>query len=85
MRRRPGRNGRRNRAISLFGVLTVAAALMSWPNPAQLPLNSRVDMTAASVPTPAHVVIVVEENRSQSNIIGNKAAPYINQLAANGA
>jgi hypothetical protein len=42
-------------------------------------------MTAAAVPTPAHVVIVVEENRSQSNIIGNKAAPFINQLAANGA
>ena len=42
-------------------------------------------MTAAAVPTPAHVVIVVEENRSQSNIIGNKAAPFINQLAADGA
>jgi acid phosphatase len=28
---------------------------------------------------------VVEENRSQTNIIGNKAAPYINQLAAGGA
>ena len=42
-------------------------------------------MKAAAVPTPAHIVIVVEENRSQSNIIGNKAAPFINQLAANGA
>jgi hypothetical protein len=42
-------------------------------------------MSAAAVPTPAHIVIVVEENRSQSNIIGNKAAPFINQLAANGA
>ena len=28
---------------------------------------------------------MVEENRSQSNIIGNKAAPFINQLAAGGA
>ena len=28
---------------------------------------------------------MVEENRSQTNIIGNKSAPYINQLAANGA
>jgi acid phosphatase len=42
-------------------------------------------MKAAAVPTPAHIVIVVEENRSQSNIIGNKAAPFINQLAAHGA
>src|SRR6201996_1601340 len=85
MRRRTGRNGRRNRAVSLFGVLTVATALMSWPAPPRLPLRSPVDMKAAAVPTPAHIVIVVEENRSQSNIIGNKAAPFINQLAANGA
>jgi acid phosphatase len=66
-------------------VLTVATALMSWPAPPQLPFSSAVDMKAAAVPTPAHIVIVVEENRSQSNIIGNKAAPFINQLAVNGA
>jgi phosphatidylinositol-3-phosphatase len=58
---------------------------MSWPAPPQLPFSSPVDMKAAAVPTPAHIVIVVEENRSQSNIIGNKAAPFINQLATNGA
>ncbi|GFG72964.1 acid phosphatase [Mycobacterium botniense] len=46
---------------------------------------TRVGLAAAAVPTPAHVVIVVEENRSQSAIIGNKSAPYINALAANGA
>ncbi|EUA19313.1 phosphoesterase family protein [Mycobacterium xenopi 3993] len=45
----------------------------------------RVQFAAAALPTPAHVVIVVEENRSQANIIGNKSAPYINSLAANGA
>ncbi len=44
-----------------------------------------VVLTAGAVPTPAHVVIVVEENRSQANIIGNRAAPYLNQLAAGGA
>ncbi|MGO9281974.1 MAG: alkaline phosphatase family protein [Mycobacterium sp.] len=58
---------------------------MSSPTPDQTPAHSPVDFTAAAVPTPAHVVIVVEENRSQTNIIGNKSAPYINQLAANGA
>jgi acid phosphatase len=31
------------------------------------------------------VVVVVEENRSQANIIGNQAAPFINALAAGGA
>ncbi|MGO9099108.1 MAG: alkaline phosphatase family protein [Mycobacterium sp.] len=65
--------------------MTVATALMSWPTPDHTPADSPVDFTAAAVPTPAHVVIVVEENRSQTNIIGNKSAPYINQLAANGA
>jgi phosphatidylinositol-3-phosphatase len=85
MRGRPGRNGTRHRAVSLFGVLTVATALMSWPSPPLPPGSAPLEFRAATVPTPAHVVIVVEENRSQTNIIGNKAAPFINQLAANGA
>lgn len=58
---------------------------MPWHTPVQQAFDTRVDMTATALPTPAHVVIVVEENRSQSNIIGNKAAPFINQLAAGGA
>src|ERR1041385_6526941 len=37
------------------------------------------------VPTPDHVVIVMEENHSYSEIIGSKAAPYINTLASEGA
>jgi hypothetical protein len=43
-------------------------------------------LTAAAVPTPAHVVVVMEENHSYSDIIGNtKSAPYMNQLAGQGA
>jgi len=37
------------------------------------------------VPRPDHVVIVIEENHSYSEIIGSSAAPYINSLAAQGA
>jgi acid phosphatase len=37
------------------------------------------------LPTPDHVVVVVEENHSYSQIIGNASAPYINQLAQAGA
>ncbi|MBU6421900.1 MAG: acid phosphatase [Gammaproteobacteria bacterium] len=33
---------------------------------------------------PAHVVIVIEENKSFSTIIGNHDAPYLNQLAKQG-
>jgi phosphatidylinositol-3-phosphatase len=85
MRGRSGRNGTGYRAISLFGLLTVGAALMLWPWAHQSPETAGVYFKAAAVPTPAHVVVVVEENRSQTNIIGNKSAPFINQLAANGA
>lgn len=34
---------------------------------------------------PDHIVIVIEENKSFSQIIGNKDAPYINELARRGA
>ncbi|MER5202497.1 alkaline phosphatase family protein [Streptomyces sp. NPDC002825] len=41
--------------------------------------------TAAVVPTPDHVVVVVFENHAYSQIIGSSSAPYINSLKAGGA
>ena len=41
--------------------------------------------TAAVPQPPAHVVLVIEENRSFQTLIGSSAAPYINQLAQQGA
>ena len=68
----PGMRGLR----LLCAVAAVAGAgLARWQAP-------RVRLAAAALPTPAHVVIVVEENRSQAGIIGNKSAPFINALAA---
>lgn len=49
------------------------------------PLTPRIGLAAAVIPQPAHIVIVVEENRSENGIIGNKSAPFITSLAANGA
>src|SRR5437879_11560491 len=41
---------------------------------------------ANALPTPAHIVVVMEENHSFSDIIGNTSqAPYFNQLASEGA
>lgn len=40
---------------------------------------------ATQLPRYDHVVIVVEENHTASQIIGNKSAPFINALAAGGA
>jgi hypothetical protein len=40
----------------------------------------------SALPRPAHVVVVVEENHSYGDIIGNtSSAPYMNSLAAQGA
>lgn len=40
---------------------------------------------AQPLPRPDHIVIVVEENKSFEQIIGNPDAPYINALARHGA
>lgn len=40
---------------------------------------------ADSLPRPDHVLMVIEENHSYSQIFGNPAAPFINSLAAGGA
>jgi hypothetical protein len=40
---------------------------------------------AGGVPRPDHIVVVVMENHSNSDVIGNSAAPYINSLADSGA
>ncbi|MEV5437068.1 alkaline phosphatase family protein [Streptomyces sp. NPDC052682] len=40
---------------------------------------------SGGVPRPDHVVVVVEENRSYEDIIGAPQAPYLNQLARQGA
>ena len=40
---------------------------------------------AQALPRPDHIVIVIEENKSYAEIIGNPAAPYINQLSGRGA
>ncbi|HZQ32602.1 MAG TPA: alkaline phosphatase family protein [Mycobacterium sp.] len=40
---------------------------------------------AQALPTPSHIVIVVEENKPNGSIIGSKSAPYINALANGGA
>jgi len=40
---------------------------------------------AAALPKPDHLVVVIEENHSYSDIIASSSAPYINSLASQGA
>ncbi len=62
---------------TLMAIASVTA-LTVWT--AQWPARAGVQL-----PHYDHVVIVVEENHAASQIIGNKSAPFINTLAANGA
>ena len=66
------------RALQLVGAVALAGLVAA-------PVAPRVGLAAAALPQPAHVVIVVEENRSEGNIIGSKSTPFISALAANGA
>src|SRR4051812_866459 len=39
----------------------------------------------SKIPKPDHIIILILENHAFKNIIGSVSAPYINQLANNGA
>ncbi|MEY9946567.1 alkaline phosphatase family protein [Kitasatospora sp. GAS1066B] len=67
-------------AAALTAAVSLSAALSSGSSAVAAPA------AAGTVPTPAHVVVVVEENHSYDDIIGDNAdAPYINSLAGQGA
>lgn len=42
-------------------------------------------LAQTTIPMPSHVVVVIEENHSYSEIMGSPQAPYINTLASEGA
>jgi len=67
------------RDLRLSGAVLLAVVALVCP------VTPAVVLAQGILPTPSHVVIVIEENRSQANIIGNKSAPFINALAAGGA
>ncbi|HET7577788.1 MAG TPA: alkaline phosphatase family protein [Bacillales bacterium] len=54
-------------------------------NKITIPVHPKKRPTVFRATQPNHVVIVVEENHSSGQIIGNKHAPYINRLARQGA
>jgi acid phosphatase len=48
-------------------------------------LSAAAIAAGPALPRPAHVVIVVEENKNFADVIGNQDAPFINQIAQQGA
>lgn len=57
----------------------------STSSAAGTPATSLAPASAARIPRPAHVVVVVEENHSYGDVVGSSSAPYINSLARTGA
>lgn len=50
-----------------------------------LPAQIAVAVAGKLPPAPSHVVVVVEENKEYSDIVGARSAPYLNELIARGA
>jgi len=66
-----------------MGWYLLASCLIAFPCSAAPRGNG--NHTPSDLPRPDHIVIVVMENKSFSDIIGNPNAPYINALAKEGA
>jgi hypothetical protein len=74
------------RVRSLFTRRSMSAAHLRRKASARLIVEEfESRLVPSSLPTPDHVVIVMEENHAYSQIIGSSAAPYLNQLAQQGA
>ena len=83
------------RAGAVLGAAVTAALALAAASPAgahaQAQVKANVQPAQASaqpaqIPRYSHIVVVIEENKPYSQIIGNTSqAPYINSLAAEGA
>lgn len=62
---------------------TSATASSVAASPTRSPVAST--STHTETPRPDHIVVVMMENHSYSDVIGNPSAPYINSLANSGA
>jgi hypothetical protein len=66
--------------LSRFQLVAGFLGLLGLPGGAQAPCKG----TPALVPQVRHVFLVVEENQSFDDVIGNPDMPYLNYLAAHG-
>lgn len=80
------------KAVALIGlILTVSCSNFSFRQEeassvaAEREVTSLPEPAGSTVPHPDHVLLVIEENHSYSEIIGSSSTPYINSLASQGA
>ena len=74
--------GRLGALLAAAAAVTVTASLATGSASASVPPDRSATGT---VPRPDHVVVVMMENHSYSEIIGSSSAPYLNSLATGGA
>jgi acid phosphatase len=77
-------------ALGIVMLLAAGCASSGSPGAPVPPVSSTSAPATASaqpsrVPLPAHTVVVMMENHAYSELIGNSAAPFLNQLARHGA
>jgi phosphatidylinositol-3-phosphatase len=77
------RDGFRSR--SLWSAVTIAVVICAGLASAEPNAKQSTAFSVDRLPRPDHVVVVVEENKSYKQIVGNMAAPYLNQLANDAA
>ncbi len=65
-----------------MGLLLCIAVGQSLGCGGSSPSNTQPTPVPASGPTFSHVVVLVEENHSYSEVIGNTSMPYLNQLVS---
>src|SRR5438270_11012712 len=70
--------------LALFGlVFLIDCTKEENKSPTVLHGQTSINATSVTIPKPDHIVIVIEENHSYSQIMGSDSAPYINFLANN--
>jgi phosphatidylinositol-3-phosphatase len=67
------------------GASDASAPAATSAAPSAAPASSPATSPATPVPAFDHVVVLVEENRSATQVIGSGAAPYLTSLARGGA
>ncbi len=68
----------------MLGLLLIASACSPQPAPPHPTPSGTAPAGSAAVPGYRHIVVVMEENHSYGQILGNPAAPYENHLAQTG-
>ena len=65
--------------LFLFTASTFAVSPPASPNPSPV-LHSVSAGIGATIPASSHVFLIIEENHSYSNVLGNSSMPYFNGL-----